>query len=253
MELALPVETTEVGLCFERREPTGVSVWDSRYGQNYTFDVSREGLPIPMRSVAMRPDSLVDLNKVRVAEDTATKEEARLGMSVRTLLVIRALTEDPAAAADTWADVHVFDASGELIHAGTVVFERPKRTADPALRVWEDDVYQGSGGGPGWGRGPARRPHGPVPTVLRGGGQMFTDGVLHQFEVPPDEDVRRAPGACRRCGLIAPRSATRRHTQRGLLVWEHVLVRHPAFLAGRAPDAHPVQSLPLQHGHQGDF
>ena len=24
-------------------------------------------------------------------------------------------------------------------------------------------------------------------------GQVFTDGVLHQFEVPADEDVRRVP------------------------------------------------------------
>jgi hypothetical protein len=125
LEILVPVGTTEVELWFERRGPAGISAWDSRYGQNYTFDVASEGRPIPMRSVAMRPDSLVDPNKVRVAEDAATKEEARLGMSVRTLLVIRALTEDPAAAADTWADVHVFDASGELIHAGTVVFERP--------------------------------------------------------------------------------------------------------------------------------
>lgn len=196
MAVLVPLETTEVELWFERRGPAGISAWDSRYGQNYTFDVSGEGLPIPTRSVAMRPDSLVDFNKVHVVEDTASKEEAVRGMSMRTLLEVRAVTGQPAAAADTWADVHVFDASGELIHAGTVVFERPKRTEDPALRVWDDGVYQGSGGGSGvgvWSRADAHTVQ--YRLYCEGAGQVFTDGVLHQFEVPPDADVRRAPEA----------------------------------------------------------
>jgi hypothetical protein len=196
LTVTVPVGTAEVELWFERRGPTGISAWDSRYGQNYAFDVSAEGLPIPMRSVAMRPDSLVDLSKVRVAEDMATKENARLGMSVRTLLVIRALTDEPAAAGDTWADVHVFDAFGELIHAGTIVFEPPERTADTALRVWQDDVYQGSGGGSGmgaWSRPDAHTVQ--YRLYCESAGQVFTDGVLHQFEVPADEDVRRGPEA----------------------------------------------------------
>jgi hypothetical protein len=195
LEVAVPVGTTEVELWFERREPAGISAWDSRYGQNYTFDVSREGLPIPKRSVAERPETLIDLSKIRVVEDAATKQEAGRGMSVRTLLVVRALTGDPAAAADTWADVHVFDAAGELIHAGSVAFKAPERPADPALRVWEDEVYQGSGGGSGvgvWSRPDAHTVQYRLYCQVRG--QVFTDGVLHQFEVPADEDVRRGPG-----------------------------------------------------------
>jgi len=183
-----------VELWFERRGPAGTSAWDSRYGQNYTFDVSAEGLPIPKRSVAVRPESLTDLNKIRVVEDTATKMEAGRGTSVGTRLVVRALTWDPAAAADTWADVHVFDAAGELIHAGSVAFKPPERTADPALRVWEDEVYQGSGGGSGmgvWSRPDAHTVQYRLYCQVRG--QVFTDGVLHQFEVPADEDARRGP------------------------------------------------------------
>jgi Family of unknown function (DUF6209) len=194
LEVAVPAGTTEVELWFERREPAGISAWDSRYGQNYTFDVSGEGLAIPKRSVAARPDTLIDLSKIRVVEDAATKEEAGRGMSVRTLLVVRALTGDPAAAADTWADVHVFDAAGDLIHAGSVAFKRPERTADPALRVWEDEVYQGSGGGSGmgvWSRPDAHTIQYRLYCQVRG--QVFTDGVLHQFEVPADEDMCRSP------------------------------------------------------------
>src|SRR4029079_15326109 len=105
-----------------------------RYGQNYTFDVSNDGLPIPARSVDIRPASRVDLAKVRVVEDTATKVDARHGKSVRTLLAVHALTGDPATTADTWADVHVFDAAGELIHAGSVALKPPQETRNPALR-----------------------------------------------------------------------------------------------------------------------
>ena len=46
-------------------------------------------------------------------------------------------------------DGHVFDAAGELIHAGSVALKQPGWPTDPALRVWEDEVYQGSGGGSG--------------------------------------------------------------------------------------------------------
>ena len=71
---------------------------------------------VPKRSVVARPEAQIDLSKIRVVEDAATKEEAGRGPSgkrLRTLLVVRALTGDPAAVADTWADVHVFDAAGE--------------------------------------------------------------------------------------------------------------------------------------------
>jgi hypothetical protein len=129
-----------------------------------------------------------------VVVDAATKEEAVRGTSVRTLLVVRALTGDSAAAADIWADVHVFDAAGELIHAGSVAFEQPKGTRDPALRVWEDEVYQGSGGGSGmgvWSRPDAHTVQYRLYCRVRG--QVFTDGVLHQFEVPADADAGRGP------------------------------------------------------------
>jgi hypothetical protein len=194
LEVPVPIGTAEVELWFERREPARTSAWDSRYGQNYAFDVAGEGLPIPKRSVAARPEALIDLNTIRVVEDAATKETTGSGQSgkrLRTLLVVRALTGDSAAVADTWADVHIFDATGELIHAGSVAFKRPEGTVDPALRVWEDEVYQGSGGGSGmgvWSRPDAHTVQYRLYCQVRG--QVFTDGVLHQFEVPADEDVR---------------------------------------------------------------
>jgi Family of unknown function (DUF6209) len=203
LEVQVPVGTTEVELWFERRELAEITTWDSRYGQNYTFDVSSEGLPIPARSVDTRPESLVDLNKVRVVEDTATKERASRGKSLRTLLAVHALTGEPATAADAWADVHVFDATGQLIHAGSVAFKPPQRTADPALRVWEDDVYQGSGGGSGiGGMVSPGRPHRPVPAVLPG-----PRAALHRRRFASVRGAGRRGRAARPGGLMTHRSA----------------------------------------------
>ena len=192
LEVQVPMGTTEVELWFERRGPAGTSAWDSRYGQNYTFDVSGEGLPTLRRSVATRAETLIDLSKIRVVKDAVTKEEAGRGTSVRTLLTVRALAGDSAATAHTWADIHVFDAAGELIQAGSAALKQPGQSADPALRVWEDEVYQGSGGGSGmgvWSRPDAHTVQYRLYCQVLG--QVFTDGVLHQFAVPADEDARR--------------------------------------------------------------
>ena len=61
--------------------------------------------------------------------------------------------------------------------------------------MWEDEVYQGSGGGSGsgvWFRPDAHTVQYRLYCQVRG--RRFTDGVLHQFEVPADEDVLRGPG-----------------------------------------------------------
>jgi Family of unknown function (DUF6209) len=195
LEVLVPAGTTEVELWFERCGPAGATTWDSCYGQNYTFSVVGEGLPIPERSVVLRPEAVVDASTIRVVEDTAVKEAVGMGATgkqLRTLLVVRALAADPTAAPDAWADVHVFDAAGELIQAGSIAFHSSQRTADPGLRVWEDEVYQGSGGGSGmgvWSRPDAHTIQYRLYCAIRD--QVFTDGVLHQFEVPADEDVRR--------------------------------------------------------------
>lgn len=199
-EVPVPWDATNLEIWFESRGPSGTIGWDSRYGQNYTFIVIREGLPVPEPSVAPRADALVSPSKIRVVEDAATKEataSSGTGKRLRTGLVVRAHVEDPET--DTWADIHIFDATGELIHAGSVILQLRESAAHGALFVWEDDVYQGSGGGSGigvWSRPDAQtiqyrlyckaqRP------VFEAQGPVFTDGVLHEFELPADEDASR--------------------------------------------------------------
>ena len=200
-EVAIPGDATKLEIWFESRGPSGPIGWDSRYGQNYLFDVVGEGLPVPEPSVGQRPDAVVRPSKIRVVEDAATKEStasSSSGKRLRTALVIRALVADNVA--DTWAELHIFDAAGELIQTGSVTLQLRESTADGALFVWEDDVYQGSGGGSGigvWSRPDAQtiqyRLYCKAQTpVLGAPPPVYTDGVLHEFEVPADEDASRA-------------------------------------------------------------
>ncbi len=201
-EAPVPTDATRVELWFESRGPGGTTGWDSRYGQNYAFVVMGEGLPVPEPSVAPRSGALVDPDTIHVVEDAATKEQTPIGSTGRRLhsgLVVRAEIGDALEALNVWADIHVFDAADELIHASSVALKQPDAAGTRAPFVWEDDVYQGSGGGSGmgmWSRPDAhtiqyrlycqaRRPD------SKGQGQLFTDGILHEFELPADEDVGR--------------------------------------------------------------
>jgi hypothetical protein len=57
-------------------------------------------------------------------------------------------------------------------------------------------VYQGSGGGSGAGVWWSPDAHlVQYRLYCQVGEQVFTDGVLHQFEVPADAEVRPIPGS----------------------------------------------------------
>ena len=196
-EFVVPSGTTSVELWFERRRADGGSDWDSRYGQNYVFDVVSDGLPIPKQSLAIRDEAIVDVGTIRVVHDTATKEQVGMGASgrrLRTLLTVRALVEPGDDAADAWADVQVFDATGDLIQAGSLAIDPPPGDDNPAARVWDDEVYQGSGGGSGMGAWSRPNAHMVQYRLYsRVGRHVFTDGLLHEFDVPADEDVSHSP------------------------------------------------------------
>jgi hypothetical protein len=193
LEILVPAGTRVVELWFERHGSTGATDWDSRYGQNYTFNVVDEGLPVPPQSVVARISTLVDERRIRVLDDRVTKSAAGLrgnSTCVRTRLTVRALADGPRGAADTWADIHVFDATDILIHTGTIILQPAKAAADPALRVWDDEIYLGSGGGSGVGAWLCPDAHMVQYRLYwRVRARVFTDGVLHQLEVPADEDA----------------------------------------------------------------
>jgi hypothetical protein len=184
---------------FERRGPQGTTGWDSRYGQNFRFPVAEQGLPVPERSVEQRPTARLDPARIQVVEDAASKAQAPVGSTgsaLQTALSVRARIAAARAVVAVWADVHVFDATGELIHSGTVPLREGQPVqADTAMLAWSAEIYQGSGGGSGlgvWSRPDAHLLQYRLYCQI--GEEVFTDGVLHEFEVPPDAEVRPIPG-----------------------------------------------------------
>src|SRR5262249_44061743 len=126
-EAIIPPGTSSVEIWFERREGSVATGWESRYGQNYRLAVTLDGLPVPERSVQVRGDAIVDPLRIRVVEDTASKAQTSIGATgaaLQTGVRIRARVGAASAPLTVWADVHVFDASDDLIHSGTVALEK---------------------------------------------------------------------------------------------------------------------------------
>jgi hypothetical protein len=199
-EVQIPAQTERVEVWFEARASADTAGWDSRYGRNFTFAVTDEGLAVPEQSVTLRPNAVVDPARIHVVEDAASKEQVGLGSSgtrLQTALVIRAhISEASRGPLEVWADLHVFDAVGDLLHAASIALEPSAQlSADSELRLWDAEVYPGSGGASGmgvWSRPDAHTIN--YRLYCKFGDQLFTDGVLHQFEVPADTEVRPIPG-----------------------------------------------------------
>ena len=151
----------------------------------------------PLRVQVARSKAVKDSERISVVADAASKEPVVTGASgkrLRTELAIRALVPSSRKAPEVWADVHVFDAVGEVIHSGTVPLSRQGSSDEGVLFEWQDEIYGGSGGGSGmgvWFRPDAQLVQYRLYAAV--GDRLFTDGVLHQFEVPADEVVRRKP------------------------------------------------------------
>jgi hypothetical protein len=167
--------------------------------KDLTFAVTDGGSPVPERSVVPRSNTRIDARWVHVVEDAASKQQVALGASgsrLRTALVVRAQVDQPSDLAGVWADVHVFDAMGELLHAVTVALEPNSQTQPAAAsRLWDAEIYPGSGGASGmgvWSRPDAHTVNYRLYAQI--GDQLFSDGVLHQFDVPADTEVRPVPG-----------------------------------------------------------
>jgi hypothetical protein len=198
--MTIPEQSTLVEVWFELRGPAGPEGWDSRFGHNYRFPVVGDGLPVPAQSVELRPEAIVDPCRIHVVQDVVAKEQTSLGLSgsaLNTDLRVSAQIGRTTELTTAWADIHVFDATCDLIHSDTIALHRPDSvSAENSTHTWSASVYQGSGGGSGagvWSRPDAHSVQ--YRLYSQAGEQVFTDGVLHQFDVPPDAEVRPIPGS----------------------------------------------------------
>ena len=195
-EIRVPPETRQVELWFQCTDADGETIWDSRFGENYRFDVVR---PRPNDSLHARAGAVVDAALICVAEDAAVKENAfesrpgypRAGASLQTNLHVAARVQRPAdaagAAEGVWVDVHFFDADASLIHGDTLPLRRTGEADEGHdLYVLDGMLYQGSVATPG-----SVTPRPDVRSVqyriyCQLGDRVVTDGVLHRCYLATD-------------------------------------------------------------------
>jgi hypothetical protein len=111
------------------------------------------------------------------------------GENLQTTLDVTAWVKDTTCGANAWIDAHVFDGADELVHAQT--FTLSFASMGSTLRyTFSGTIFQGSTATPG-----SVQPRPDARTVqyrlyYEAYYQVFTDGILHQLELPPDATVR---------------------------------------------------------------
>lgn len=199
-EITIPEDASLAELWFERRTPTSSDGWDSRYGRNYRFTITRDGLPVPEASVSLRAEAIIDSGRISVVDDAASKAQVATSTTASALGTELKISPKITGADNStvaWADIHVFDATDDVVGTGTLELQGPGATSEQTVvQTWSANVYQGSGGGSGagvWSRPDVHSVQ--YRLYCRIENKLFTDGVLHQFDVPPDAEIRPIPGS----------------------------------------------------------
>lgn len=199
-ESLVPSDATQAEIWFHSFSQTTsrCDAWDSRFGENYWFDIGGPGPRIPAQPVSYRSDALTRPDVVNVLEQSVGKSNvfaspagggSQHGTNLQTMVNVVAWVKDATDGANAWIDVHVFDGQYELIHAETLTL--PYTGVGSAFRFgFSGTVYQGSTATPG---SVQSRPDARMiqyRLYYEETHQVFTDGVLHQHELQEDAVTR---------------------------------------------------------------
>ncbi len=193
----IPQDTTQIEIWFHTFSQTSerCDAWDSRFGENYWFDV---GGPDPVqfqRPVQYRVGAISSPELVNVLDQVASKKNVfprrpnggREGTDLRTSLLVKAWVRNIAFAKDVWVDVHVFDGDATLVSLGTfpLSWEASAGEAADLFRL-DREIYRGSTATPGSVSPKPDARFVQYRLYYGVGGRVFTDSILHQLELPED-------------------------------------------------------------------
>lgn len=196
--LVVPKDTRQLEVWFHNFIEVGgrCDAWDSRYGENYWLDVSGDE-PVQLRDAVRyrdgaspRPDLVNVLDEVAEKKNVfpRPKTGSPVGKDLRTFLTVRAWVNNLAFNKAVWIDLHIFQGDGERIAGGTfpLAWEGSASGAGD-LFGFDGEIYKGVTATPG---SVSPRPGARFVqfqlyyAVLD---QLFSDDVLHQLELQPDE------------------------------------------------------------------
>ncbi|MGK3987761.1 DUF6209 family protein [Sorangium sp. So ce136] len=195
LEVSVPDDATRVEMWFHGYHQTSdrCDAWDSRFGGNYWFDVGGPPARIPAQPVVYRAGAQARPEITSVRSATIAKVNAfprpadgpSIGKDIQVHLDLVASVSRSAWGANAWIDFHVFDSHDALIHAETLTLAY---TGWGPVQQYSfaGKIYQGPTATPGSvsPRPDARKVQYRLYYEIDG--QVFTDGILHQAEVPED-------------------------------------------------------------------
>jgi hypothetical protein len=174
---------------------------------------------IPTEPVRIRAGAVPTRDMVVVLEESATKSNVKAststsgagGLDLETVLAVQAWVARGPEPRYSWLDVHVFDADDQLFRSETVPLRHVRRaTDDGEVYGFEGSVYRGTGASPGsvWLAPDARKVQ--YRLYSESGGQVYTDGLLRQHELPADSELTFSAEPASRRTRAKPALATRR-------------------------------------------
>lgn len=194
-ELEIPEDAVRLELWFRVTDADGTIGWDTRYGANYWLDILPGGEPtsIPADSVAYRWGAVPRLDLIHVVSERVAKHRTLASphaLSIETRLFVQVWTADSPGRSSVWLDTHVFDEGSQVVDSATL----PLEAMGPAesggqFYVIDRPIHEGSSlaapGSVARARSEAVRKL-QYRLYCESDGQTYTDGLLHQHDLPPD-------------------------------------------------------------------
>lgn len=197
LEITVPSDSRRIEMWFHNFAELGgrCDAWDSRFGDNYWFDVAGPE-PIQLQDpVRYRDGAIARPEFVNVLDQTAIKKNVfpgppsgpPVGKDLRTLLSVRAWVKNIAFVKAVWIDVHVFDRGATLVEAATfgLPWQGSASGAGDLFR-FEGEIYRGLTATPG---SASPRPNAwlvQYRLYYAVEGKLYTDAILHQLELVDD-------------------------------------------------------------------
>ena len=195
-ECSVPSDATQAEIWFHNFYQTSsrCDAWDSRFGDNYWFDIGGPAPRIPRQPVRYRSGALTRPGVVNVLAQSVVQVHPlpapagggpRQGTDLQTILTLVAWVNDTTAGANAWIDMHVFDGQDGLLQSDTLTL-RYAGVGGAFQYTFSGSVYQGSTATPGSAqpRPDARKLQ--YRLYYEASHRVFTDGILHQHELQED-------------------------------------------------------------------
>ncbi|MGH2687306.1 MAG: DUF6209 family protein [Actinomycetota bacterium] len=194
-ELEIPDDAVRLELWFRVTDGDGTIGWDTRYGANYWLDIlpAHEPPSIPADFVAYRWGAVPRLDLIHVVSERVAKHRTVASphsLSIETRLVVQVWAAGAPGGCNVWLDTHVFDEGSHVVDSATFPLEA-MGPAESGGRFFVVDrpIHEGSSLVP---PGSVARAKCEAVRKLQYRlyceleGQTYTDGLLHQHDLPPD-------------------------------------------------------------------